>query len=99
MDSNIALGPVYFDYFHDLELDCQDDGSITKALTVNIHIRGLDMDFDSRNIYMTYRIYYKAMTLQDLGPKALKPTTIRDQTMIFQTNFEKSIVQVPRMVS
>lgn len=52
----------------------------------------------STNLYLRYRVYYKAMTLKDLSPKALKPTSVRDRTMMYQVNLDKSTVKIPKQI-
>lgn len=99
MRSNMLIGPIYFDCFPNLELDCQNDDNIMMALTVNIQTKGYSMMEGSTNLYLRYRVYYKAMTLEDLSPKALKHTLVRDRTMMYQVNFDKSTIKIPKQIT
>ena len=62
MQANTSFGPVYFICYLNLELDCMNDQSIHKALTLSIHTQNYDIDPRSMNILIVYRVYYKAMT-------------------------------------
>ena len=80
MQTNTSFGPVYFTCYPNLELDCMNDQSIHKALTLNIQTQNYDMDPRSRNIFIVYRVYYKVMT-SVVNPNCLLSSP-RDQTLI-----------------
>ena len=90
MQANISFGPVYFTCYPNLELDCMNDQSIHKALTLNIQTQNYDMDPRSRNILIVYRVYYKVMT-SVINPNCLL-TSPKNQTLIWQAHEKNSIV-------
>ena len=79
MQANTSLGPMYFTCYPNLELDCMNDQSIHKALTLNIQTQNYDMDPRSRNILIVYRVYYKVMT-SVVNPNCLLSSP-KDQVM------------------
>ena len=96
MQANTSFGPVYFTCYPNLELDCMDDKSIHKALTLNIQTQNYDMDSRSRNILIVYRVYYKVMT-SVVNPNCLL-TSPKDQTLIWQANEKNSTVIIPKPI-
>ena len=96
MQANTSFGPVYFTCYPNLELDCMNDKSIHKALTLNIPTQNYDMDPRSRNILIVYRVYYKVMT-SAVNPNCLLFSP-KDQTLIWQANEKKSTVIIPKPI-
>ena len=96
MQTNTSLGPVYFTCYPNLELDCMNDKSIHKALTLNIQTQNYDMDPRSRNILIVYRVYYIVMT-SVVNPNCLLSSP-KDQTLIWQANEENSTVIIPKPI-
>ena len=96
MQTNTSFGPVYFTYYPNLELDCMNDQSIHKALTLNIQTQNYDMDHRSRNILIIYRVYYKVMT-SVVNPNCLLSSP-KDQTLIWQVNKKNSTVIIPKPI-
>ena len=96
MQANTSYGPVYFTCYPNLELDCMNDKSIHKALTLNIQTQNYDMDPRSRNILIVYRIYYKVMT-SVVNPNCLLSSP-KDQTLIWQANEKNSTVIIPKPI-
>ena len=96
MQTNTSLGPVYFTCYPNLELDCMNDKSIHKALTLNIQTQNYDMDPRSRNILIVYRVYYKVMT-SVVNPNCLLSSP-KDQTLIWQANEKNSTVIIPKPI-
>ena len=96
MQANTFYGPVYFTCYPNLELDCMNDKSIHKALTLNIQTQNYDMDPRSRNILIVYRIYYKVMT-SVVNPNCLLSSP-KDQTLIWQANEKNSTVIIPKPI-
>ena len=96
MQVNTSFGPVYFTCYPNLELDCMNDKSIHKALTLNIQTQNYDMDPRSRNILIVYRVYYKIMT-SVINPNCLLSSP-KDQTLIWQANEKNSIVIIPKPI-
>lgn len=39
------------------------------------------------------------MSLEDLSPKALNPTSVRDKTLVYHVNLDRSTVNIPRQIS
>ncbi|MCR2848196.1 hypothetical protein, partial [Heyndrickxia coagulans] len=83
VETNLCNGPIYFDCFPNLLLDCVEDKNIHRALTVYIQTKGPEMIKDSRNISVKYRVYYKAMPPTNHDPMA-QNILEKDQTMIYQ---------------
>ena len=96
MQANTSYGPVYFTCYPNLELDCMNDKSIHKALTLNIQTQNYDMDPRSRNILIVYKIYYKVMT-SVVNPNCLLSSP-KDQTLIWQANEKNSTVIIPKPI-
>ena len=96
MQANTSFGPVYFTCYPNLELDCMNDKSIHKALTLNIQTQNYDMDSRSRNILIVYRVYYKVMT-SVVNPNCLLSSP-KDQTLIWQANEKNSTVIIPKPI-
>ena len=96
MQANTSFGPVYFTSCPNLELDCINDQSIHKALTLNIQTQNYDMDPRSRNIFIVYRIYYK-VTTSVVNPNCLL-TSPKDQNLIWQTNENNSTVIIQKPI-
>ena len=96
MQVNTSFAPVYFTCYPNLELDCRNDKSIHKALTLNIQTQNYDMDPRSRNILIVYRIYYKVMT-SVVNPNCLL-SSLKDQTLIWQANEKNSTVIIPKPI-
>ena len=96
MQTNTSLGSVYFTCYPNLELDCMNDKSIHKALTLNIQTQNYDMDPRSRNILIVYRVYYKVMT-SVVNPNCLLSSP-KDQTLIWQANENNSTVIIPKPI-
>ena len=96
MQANTSFGPVYFTCYPNLELDCMNDKSIHKALTLNIQTKNYDMDPRSRNILIVYRVYYKVMTFV-VNPNCLLSSP-KDQTLIWQANEKNSTVIIPKPI-
>ena len=96
MESNIIYGPVYFDYYLNLELSCIDDLSIHKALTLIIQTKGYDMDPKLKNILIVSKVYYKAMT-SSVDPRCLLSSP-KGKTILFQANDKHSSVMVPQVL-
>ena len=96
MQTNTSLGPVYFTCYPNLELDCMNDKSIHKVLTLSIQTQNYDMDPRSRNILIVYRVYYKVMT-SVVNPNCLL-TSPKDQTLIWKTNEKNSTVIIPKPI-
>ena len=96
MQTNTCLGPVYFTCYPNLELDCMNDKSIHKVLTLNIQTQNYDMDPRSRNILIVYRVYYKVMT-SIVNPNCLLSSP-KDQTLIWQANEKNSTVIIPKPI-
>ena len=96
MQANTSFGPVYFTCYPNLELDCMNDKSIHKALTLNIQTQNYDMDPRSRNILIVYRVYYKVMT-SVVNPNCLLSSP-KDQTLIWQANEKNSTVIIPKPI-
>ena len=96
MQANTSFGPVYFTCYPNLELDCMNDKSIHKALTLNIQTQNYDMDPRSRNILIVYRVYYKVMT-SVVNPNCLLSSP-KDQTLIWQANEKNSTVIIPKSI-
>ena len=88
MQANTSFGPMYFTCYQNLELDCMNDQSIHKALTLNVQTQNYDMDPRSRNILIVYKVYYKVMT-SVISPNCLLSSP-RDQTLIWQANEKNS---------
>ena len=96
MQANTSFGPVYFTCYPNLELDCMNDQSIHKALTLNIQTQNYDMDPRSRNILIAYRVYYKLMT-SVVNPNCLLSSP-KDQTLIWQANEKNSTIIIPKPI-
>ena len=96
MQANTSFGPVYFTCYPNLKLDCMNDQSIHKALTLNIQTQNYDMDPRSMNILIVYRVYYKAMT-SVVNPNCLLSSP-KDQTLIWQANENNSTVIIPKPI-
>ena len=96
MQENTSFGPVYFTCYPNLELDCMNDQSIHKALTLNVQTQNYDMDPRSRNILIVYKVYYKVMT-SVISPNCLLSSP-RDQTLIWQANEKNSTVIIPKPI-
>ena len=96
MESNIIYGPVYFDYYLNLELSCIDNLSIHKALTLIIQTKGYDMDPKLKNILIVSKVYYKAMT-SSVDPRCLLSSP-KGKTILFQANDKHSSVMVPQVL-
>ena len=96
MQANTSFGPVYFTCYPNLELDCMNDQSIHKTLTLNIQTQNYDMDPRSRNILIVYRVYYKVMT-SVVNPNCLLSSP-KDQTLIWQANEKNSTVIIPKPI-
>ena len=96
MQANTSFGPVYFTCYPNLELDCMNDKSIHKALTLNFQTQNYDMDSRSRNILIVYRVYYKVMT-SVVNPNCLLSSP-KDQTLIWQANEKNSTVIIPKPI-
>ena len=97
MQANTFFGLVYFTCYPNLELDCMNDQSIHKALTLNIQTQNYDMDPRSRNILIVYRVYYKVMT-SVVNPNCLLSSP-KDQTLIWQANEKNSTVIILKPIS
>ena len=95
MESNMAHGPVYFNYFPDLELSCIVDMAIHKAL-IHVQTKGYDMDPRANNILIVYRIYYKAITTS-INSKCLLKSP-KEKTLLFQANEEHSLFMTPEEI-
>ena len=96
MQANTYFGPVYFTCYPNLELDCMNDKSIHKTLTLNIQTQNYDMDPRSKNILIVYRVYYKVMT-SVVNPNCLLSSP-KDQTLIWQANEKNSTVIIPKLI-
>ena len=96
MQANASFGSVYFTCYPNLELDCMNDQSIHKALTLNIQTQNYDIDPKSRNILIVYRVYYKVMT-SVVNPNCLLSSP-KDQTLIWQANEKNSTVIIPKPI-
>ena len=96
MQENTFFGPVYFTCYINLELDCMNDQSIHKALTLNIQTQNYDMDPRFRNILIVYRVYYKVMT-SVVNPNCLLSSP-QDQTSIWKANEKNSTVIIPKPI-
>ena len=88
MQAITSFGLVYFTCYPNLELDCMNDQSIHKALTLNIQTQNYDMDPRSRNILIVYRGYCKVMN-SVVNPNCLLSSP-KDQTLIWQANKKNS---------
>ena len=62
IDSNLANGPVYFNYFPKFSMNINDP-SILSSLTLNITTKNMNF-VEAQTIAIIYRIYYKIMTIQ-----------------------------------
>ena len=96
MQANTSFGPVYFTCYPNLELECMNDHSIHKALTLNIQTQNYDMDPRSRNILIVSIVYYKVMT-SVVNPNCLLSSP-KDQTLIWQANEKNSTVIIPKPI-
>ena len=96
MQANTSFGPMYFTCYPNLELDCMNDKSIHKALTLNIQTKNYDMDPRSRNILIVYKVYYKVMT-SVVNPNCLLSSP-KDQTLIWLANEKNSTVIIPKPI-
>ena len=94
MQANTSFGPVYFTCYQNLELDCMNDQSIHKALTLNIQTQNYDCR--SRNILIVYKVYYKVMPYV-VNPNCLLSSP-KDQTLIWQANEKNSTVIIPKPI-
>ena len=89
-------GLVYLNCFPNLELNCIDDISIQKALTLNVQTKGYDMDLRAKNILIVYRVCYKAMTTL-INVECLL-TYPKWKTLLFQSNEEHSSTMIPEEI-
>ena len=96
MQANTSFGPMYFTCYPNLELDCMNDQSIHKALTLNVQTQNYDMDPRSRNILIVYKVYYKVMT-SVISPNCLLSSP-RDQALIWQANEKNSTVIISKPI-
>ena len=96
MQANTSFGPVHFTCYPNLELDCMNDQSIHKALTLNIQTQNYDMDHRSSNILIVYRVYNKVMaSVVNLNCLLSSP---KDQTLIWQANEKNFTVIIPKPI-
>ena len=96
MQANTYFGSVYFSCYPNLELDCMNDQSIHKDLTLNIQTQNYDMDPKSRNILIVYRVYYKVMT-SVVNPNCLLSSP-KDQILIWQANEKNSTIIIAKPI-
>jgi hypothetical protein len=61
VEASLSNGQVFFNTFPDFSVSLS-DSNIHKVLTLNLQTSGFDLEPGSKNISVTYRIYYKAMT-------------------------------------
>jgi hypothetical protein len=61
IEASLSNGPVFFNTFPDFSVSLT-DSNMHKALTLNLQTSGFELEPGSENIFVTYRIYYKAMT-------------------------------------
>ena len=96
MQANTSFGPVYFTCYPNLELDCLNDKSINKALTLNIQTQNYNMDTRTRNILIVYRVYYKVRN-SVVNPNCLLSLP-KDKTLIWKANEKNSTVIIPKRI-
>ena len=96
MQANTSFGLVYLTCYPNLELDCMNNQSIHKAMTLNVQTQNYEMDPRSRTILIVYRVYYKVMTLV-INPNCML-SSHRDQTLIWQANDNNSPVIIPKLI-
>ena len=96
MQANTSFRLVYYTCYPNLELDCMNDQSIHKALTLNVQTQNYDMNLRCRNILIAYRVYYKVMT-SFVNLNCLL-SSLRDHTLIWQANEKNSTVIIPKPI-
>ncbi|KAL4199650.1 hypothetical protein AMTRI_Chr03g145930 [Amborella trichopoda] len=94
VESSLCSGPIYFNCFPNFSVSLSDP-NILDILTINLKTHGFNMIHGSQNLAIVYRIYYKVMNI--LSPNTLKLDQ-KDQTILFQTNIEKSNMIVPKTI-
>ncbi|KAL4184491.1 hypothetical protein AMTRI_Chr10g225890 [Amborella trichopoda] len=94
VESSLCSGPIYFNCFPNFSVSLTDP-NILDILTINLKTHGFNMIHGSQNLAIVYRIYYKVMNT--LSPNTLKLDQ-KDQTILFQTNIEKSNMIVPKTI-
>ncbi|KAL4192672.1 hypothetical protein AMTRI_Chr06g195420 [Amborella trichopoda] len=94
VESSLCSGPIYFNCFPNFSVSLT-DSNILDILTINLKTHGFNMVHGSQNLAIVYRIYYKVMNT--LSPNTLKLDQ-KDQTILFQTNIEKSNMIVPKTI-
>ncbi|KAL4188507.1 hypothetical protein AMTRI_Chr08g202670 [Amborella trichopoda] len=94
VESSLCSGPIYFNCFPNFSVSLNDPNTLD-ILTINLKTHGFNMIHGSQNLAIVYRIYYKVMNT--LSPNTLKLDQ-KDQTILFQTNIEKSNMIVPKTI-
>ena len=60
VESNLEIGPVYFDCYPNFTIDLKDP-NILSSLTLNVQTKNTNFLEDSRSLAIIYRIAYKVM--------------------------------------
>ena len=93
IDSNIANGPVYFNYYPIFSMNINDP-SILSSLTLNIKTKNMNFVEEAQTIAIIYRIYYKVMTTQ-LNPRVVCQF-VKDETLLLHYNPNNTQAFVPK---
>lgn len=95
--SSLSEGPVYFNSFPNFSVSLLDP-TILKTLTLTIQTSRFDMDPESLNMALIYRIFIKVMNI--VTPDVnLRNNLVKDkcgETTVFQINPMKVNISVPR---
>ena len=95
MQSSLAHGPVYFNAYPNLQLSLT-DVNIFDALTLLVKTHGYNYAPGTEVISICYRIYYKP--LYTLNPKCKLFEMNHNETIIFETNFNRSRITTRRPI-
>jgi len=88
VEASLNNGPIFSNTFTDFSIFLSDP-NVNKALTLNLQTSGFDLEPRSENIFVTYRIHYKAMT--SLAPCA-KQYTPKGLSTLLQANPRNNII-------
>lgn len=98
VETSLMAGPVHFSCVPNLTLSLSDP-TLLKALVLDLSTKGYDMDEETENLILVYRVHYKAMNTicGDIKHLPDKLDHSNPATMLFQTDL-KSAVHVPRSI-
>ena len=101
IQTNICNGPIYFNCCPNYSVDLNDPW-IMDTLVLDIHLPNIQNDLKvqfhelSRNVNITYRVYFRLISSQ-LNPKCLLKPTL-DETILLKPESDNIATFTPKLL-